>query len=205
MTHTAPTRDSRTWADLTPGTWLVDQRNSAAHFEVSHALVSKIRGVIPISGGTIEVGPDLATSSVNLGFEPAGVTTGLGDRDDLLRGPNFFDVVSYPVWSFESTSISRDDHDLVVTGELTIHGQSRSQGFNVQFTGVDESQSGVPVAGFTASGQFDRRDFGLDWTAGQAGSHIRTGHKVEVTVYVVASAAGSNWIDETVVDVVAAV
>jgi polyisoprenoid-binding protein YceI len=203
MTQTAPAPDTRTWTDLTPGTWVVDNRNSSAHFEVSHALISKIRGVIPVSGGVIEVGADLDGTSVNIAFDPSGVTTGLGDRDDLLRGPNFFDVVSYPVWSFESRSVTRVGDELLVSGELTLHGQSRTAGFDVQFTGVDQTQGDVPVAGFTASGEIDRRDFGLTWTAGQAGSHVRTGHKVELTIYVVASPAGPDWVDASVVEIIA--
>ncbi|MDR2566472.1 MAG: YceI family protein [Bifidobacteriaceae bacterium] len=204
MTRTASAPDTQTWTDLTPGTWVIDHRNSSAHFEVSHALVSKIRGVIPVASGVIEVGADLDGSSVNIAFDPSGVSTGLGDRDDMLRGPNFFDVVSYPVWSFESRSISRTGGDLLVEGELTLHGQSRTAGFDAQFTGVDESQGDLPVAGFTGSGQIDRRDFGLTWTAGQAGSHVRTGHKVELTIYLVASPAGPYWVDASVVEVIAA-
>jgi polyisoprenoid-binding protein YceI len=201
MTQTAPAPATTTWADLTPGAWLVDRLNSTAHFEVEHALISKIHGVLPISGGVIDVGSDLASSKVNLALDPAGVSTGLGDRDDLLRGPNFFDVVSYPVWGFEATEIARLDQDLVVEGDLTIHGQTRVTSFNVQFTGVDESQSGVPVAGFTASGKIDRRDFGLTWTAQQAGNHVHTGHKVNLTLYVVASPVGSEWVGSSMVEV----
>ncbi|MDR1189855.1 MAG: YceI family protein [Bifidobacteriaceae bacterium] len=203
QTATAPaiSPEATTWADLTPGTWLIDPRNSAAHFEVKHALISKIRGLVPISGGIIEVGADLGSTTVNVAIDPSGVSTGLGDRDDLLRGPNFFDVVSYPVWSFESTEIARLDTDLVVEGNLTLHGQTRTAAFTVEFTGVDESQSGAPVAGFTAVAQIDRRDFGLTWTPQQVGNHIHTGNKVNLTIYLVASPVGSEWVGGGLVEV----
>ncbi|MDR0627025.1 MAG: YceI family protein [Bifidobacteriaceae bacterium] len=201
MTQTLPPPTgtiSDSLADLRQGTWLIDPRHSSVHFEVAHAYIARIHGIIPVSGGAISVGEDLANSSVNLAFEPAGVYTGLGERDDRLRGPNFFDVDTFPVWSFRSTAISGKGHDLLVRGDLTVHGETAAVQFDAQFTGVDESRDGAPVAGFIAKAKIDRRDFGLTWTAEQAGSHVRTGHTVSVDIYLVASPVGPSWEDVVV-------
>ncbi|MDR1118013.1 MAG: YceI family protein [Bifidobacteriaceae bacterium] len=173
--------------DLTAGLWVVDPRHSNAHFEVGHPRLAKIRGVIPVTEGTIRVGPDLAATSVNVVFNPAGVATGWGDRDVLLRGPNFFDVVSYPVWSFRSTGIERSGHQFQVQGRLTAHGVERAAEAVAQLDGVELLDNVVPQAAFTADSQIDRFDFGLTWTDEQAGSRTRTAREVAVGVQLVAT------------------
>ncbi|MDR1440832.1 MAG: YceI family protein [Bifidobacteriaceae bacterium] len=205
MTQTAapPASAMIAWTDLTPGDWLIDRHNSAAHFAVSRAYVSRIHGLLPVSGGLITVGADLGSSKINLALDPAGISTGSGDRDDLLRGPNFFDVISFPVWSFESTVIVRSADDLLVEGLATIHGQTHAISFTAQFAGVDQSQTGVPVVGFTATTRIDRRAFGLTWTAKQAGNHIHTGEKVALMVDLLASPVGADWAGGGIVEVFA--
>jgi polyisoprenoid-binding protein YceI len=187
MTQLAPDAAAQAIPDLTAGIWRIDSDHSTIHFEVGHPRFAKIRGAVPVAEGQIRVGASLDECSVHLAADPAGVYTGVGQRDDLLRGPNFFDVDTYPVWSFESRSIAREAHGLTVMGELTLHGVTKSQAFGAVFDGVDTREDGLPLASFSANTTIDRRDFGLEWTAYQAPDHVRTAYKVKISAYIVAS------------------
>jgi polyisoprenoid-binding protein YceI len=181
---TNPTLDT---PDLTEGLWVVDKRHSAAHFEVGHPHFAKIRGVIPVTEGWIKVGAGLDSTAVNLVFDPSGVYTGLGERDQRLLGPNFFDVDSFPVWSFRSSALVRSGHQFLVSGNLTLHGVTAPVQFVVQFEGVELVDDSVPQAAFSADGRINRVDFGLTWTEAQAHSRIRTAEQVAVGIHVVAT------------------
>ena len=48
-------------------------------------------------------------------------------RDGHLKSPDFFEVETHPTLSFKSTAIrALDDTNLEVTGDLTIHGVTKS-------------------------------------------------------------------------------
>ena len=44
---------------LTSGTWTVDASHTEASFTVRHAGISKVRGTVAVSGGSLVVGDDL--------------------------------------------------------------------------------------------------------------------------------------------------
>jgi polyisoprenoid-binding protein YceI len=185
MTQLASNPQTQT-PDLTQGVWAVDPAHSNARFEVGHPHLAKVRGTIPVMEGWLRVGPALATTAVNLAFDPAGVHTGQGERDALLRGPNFFDVESFPVWSFHSKTIARTGHQLAIEGDLTMHGLTREAMAVAQFEGTELLDDAVPQASFTADSQIDRLDYGLDWTDQQAHSRRRTAREVSVGVHLLA-------------------
>ena len=66
---------------------------------------------------------DFTKSSLQFIIEVASIDTGISDRDDHLRTPDFFDVEQYPQIVFTSTDISMDSDSLyVISGDLQMHG-----------------------------------------------------------------------------------
>ena len=47
---------------LTTGTWAIDTTHTEASFTVRHAGISKVRGTVAVTGGTVTVGDDLAST-----------------------------------------------------------------------------------------------------------------------------------------------
>src|SRR5690606_3925206 len=110
---------------LTAGTWTIDASHSEASFVVRHAGIAKVRGTVEITEGTITVADDLTLSSVQVTLDPATVDTRDANRDGHLKSADFFEVETYPTWTFTSTAVRRDGDDYVVTGDLTIHGVTK--------------------------------------------------------------------------------
>src|SRR3954462_13851654 len=90
---------------LTTGTWAVDASHSEAAFTVRHAGISKVRGTVGITEGTVVVGEDLTTTSVSVTLDPATVTTGDANRDGHLKSGDFFDVEKFGQWTFVSAEV----------------------------------------------------------------------------------------------------
>ena len=165
---------------LTTGTWTIDPSHTEASFTVRHAGISKVRGTVAITSGTLTVGEDLESSSVVVTLDPSTVSTGDANRDGHLRGNDFFDVESFGEWSFTSTAIRPAGGTHVVVGDLTIHGVTREVELETEFNGTAVDPFGNTRAGFEASVTISRKDFGLTWNAALEAGGVLVADKVRI-------------------------
>jgi len=165
---------------LTAGTYTIDPSHSSATFIVRHAGISKVRGAVDITSGTITVGDDVESSSVTAELDAASVNTGSPDRDAHLKTADFWDVEKNPTWTFTSTGAALEDGDFVVTGDLTINGVTRSVKLVTEATGSAVDAFGNPRTAFEATTEFSRKDFGITWNAALEAGGVLVSDKVKV-------------------------
>ncbi|MEO3937972.1 YceI family protein [Dermatophilaceae bacterium Soc4.6] len=164
--------------DLTPGTWTVDPTHSELSFTARHLMVTKVRGKFTDFAGSVEVTEPVSASVVTATAKLASVDTGNADRDGHVRGEDFFDVEKNPEMTFVSTSVS--DSELV--GDLTIKGVTKSVTFDVDFNGVATDPWGNTKAGFEATTEINRKDWGLNWNAALEGGGVLVSEKVKIAL-----------------------
>jgi polyisoprenoid-binding protein YceI len=154
---------SRASAASTGVTWTADLVHSRAEFTVSHMVVSKVWGHIPIRSILFVAPPGSAIpnridASLAVNYED----TDNHDRDADLRSPAYFDVQKYPGMTFRSTRIvAAGKDDFSVTGDLTIKATTKSVTFPVHIEGRIPEGAGSRV-GYSASLTIDRREWGID-------------------------------------------
>ena len=143
--------------------WKIDAGHSTCEFTLRHILVTTLKGVFAKVSGQIHFEPNaIANSWVRAEIDVASVDTHSPGRDDMLRGPNQFDVASFPTATFASTSVEMiDDHHFLANGELTFRGVSRPVVFDTTFDGTAEQSNGIVRAAFTGRTTIKRTDFGL--------------------------------------------
>src|SRR5579871_6214744 len=116
-----------TMAAAQTSNWELDPAHSTAQFTVRHLGLSNVSGSFTkVSGSVVLNEQDLTQSQVHAVIDVASVDTRVEMRDKDLRSPNFFDVEKYPTIEFKSTKITNTAGKLQVTGDLTIHGTTRS-------------------------------------------------------------------------------
>ena len=150
---------------LTAGTWTIDAPHSDVAFTVRHAGIAKVRGRATRFAGQIVVGDRVEDSNVTVTIDAASVSTGDDARDAHLRTADFFEVDQYPEWTFTSRSVAPSVDGFVIAGDLTLHGVTRPVELATEFNGVADDPMSNRRAGFSASTQISRRDFGLTWNA----------------------------------------
>jgi len=69
-----------------------------------------------------------------------------------------------------------------VGGNLTIRGRSVPVTLDATFNGVGKDPWGQQRAGFSASAEIDRRDWGLEWNQALETGGVLVGHTVKVQV-----------------------
>lgn len=164
------------------GTWDIDPVHSDVSFTVRHMMVSKVRGRFAGFTGEITTGEDVTASSVRATIDATSIDTGNDQRDGHIRSADFFDVENHPTWTYVSTSVRTDGDDLVIDGDLTIKGVTRSVPLAVEVGGFGPDAYGGTRAGFTATATINRSDFGVDIAMPLDGGGVVVSEKVQITL-----------------------
>jgi len=147
------------------GTWAIDPVHSDVGFVVRHMVVAKVRGRFTKFEGQIVTGENAADSSVTATIELNSIDTGNTQRDDHIRSADFFEVETYPTMTYRSTGVRQDGDDLVLDGQLTLKGVTRDVPLRLELNGFGPDAYGGTRAGFTATADINRRDFGVNFNA----------------------------------------
>jgi polyisoprenoid-binding protein YceI len=177
-------------AGLTSGAYDLDPAHTTAAFSVRHAGIAKVRGTIGVTSGTITVGDDLESSSVTAELDAESVNTGDAGRDGHLKSADFWHAEENPAWTFTSTAIRPDGDAYIISGDLTINGVTKGVELETEFTGTAKDPFGNDRAGFEASLEISRKEFGLTWNASLETGGFLVGEKVKITLDVSAIAKG---------------
>lgn len=152
----------------TAADYKIDRHHSNVGFAVPIlGGLSKVRG--KFTDFTVELkfaADNLAASSIRAVIKPASADTGVAERDEHLRSPDFFEVAKFPEAVFESGRIEKAAAGYVAHGKLTLHGVTKEIDLPFALTGRFESQDEkgkVETLGFSATCTLDRRDFGMRW------------------------------------------
>ena len=162
--------------------WQIDPSHSQVAFSVKHLAISTVRGRFSLVSGAIELDDkNLANSTVEVVIQTASIDTRDEKRDGHLRSADFFDVDTYPTATFKSTSITANgDEEFKVTGNLTLHGVTKEETFDVTYNGQAKSPFGFTVAAFTGYATVNRKDYGLNWNVALEAGGVMVSDKVKL-------------------------
>ena len=147
------------------GTWTIDPVHSEVGFSVRHMMVSKVRGKFTSFQGEIVTGHNPLESTVFAAIDLDSIDTGNVDRDNHIRSADFFEVDTYKTMTFRSSGVRADCDGFVLDGELTLKGVTRSVPLKLELNGFGPDAYGGTRAGFTATGELNRRDFNVNFSA----------------------------------------
>jgi polyisoprenoid-binding protein YceI len=176
--------------------WTFEPGHTAAEFRARHMMVTYVRGAFKNVHGTLDFDPEHPRlSSVEAMIDASGIWTGEPQRDAHLRSADFLDVEHYPQITYRGEHVELiGDHDYIVTGELTIRGVTRSVSLRVIYLGQWqtpwwEEQAGEWIdkgprlrAGFVATTEVNRHDFGVRWNDTMDKGGVVVGDTVSITI-----------------------
>jgi polyisoprenoid-binding protein YceI len=167
------------------GTWTIDPVHSDIGFVIRHLMISNVRGHFTRFEGQIVTAADPLKSEVTATIDMTSVDTASATRDAHLRTAEFFDVEKYPTMSYRSTGIRPDGDGFLMEGELTLKGVTLPVPLKLEINGfgVDPFAPDLEAgarAGFTATGQLNRMDFGISYNGPIPGGGLAVGEKVQI-------------------------
>ncbi len=162
---------------MTKTTWAVDPTHSEISFKVKHMMISTVRGFFKDFDAKIESSnEDLSDANFSFSADIASVSTNNEDRDNHLKSNDFFNAEAYPKMTFESTSYDGD----TIKGNLTIRDVTKEVSLNADISGIAVDPYGQTKVGMEVSGEINRKDFGLTWSAVTEAGNVVVSDKVKL-------------------------
>jgi polyisoprenoid-binding protein YceI len=155
--------------------WALDPTHSEAQFKVKHLVISTVTGTFKKFDGSFESTNDkFENARIQFSIDVNSIDTNQEQRDIHLKSADFFDAEKFPEITFTSASFKLvKDDKYSLTGELTLKGISHPVQLDVDYGGTVVDPYGNTKAGFEVTGNINRKDFGLTWSAvTEAGSIV---------------------------------
>ena len=167
-------------------TWNIDASHSIAEFAVKHMMVSTVKGRFATLEGAVEIDDGAPTlSSVRASIDVASITTNDEARDTHLKSDDFFNAEKFPKLTFASTRVERiSSENYRVIGDLTIRDVTKEVVLDTEFEGQVRDPWGNQRAGFTATTQINRSDFGVNFNGLLETGGVIVSDKVKITLHI---------------------
>ncbi|MCM2680051.1 YceI family protein [Echinimonas agarilytica] len=112
-------------------------------------------------------------SKIKVNIDVTSLDSNHAERDKHLRGTDFLDTGKYPSATFVSTKFNdKGDGKATLTGDLTLHGVTRSIDIDVSKIGEGKDPWGGYRAGFTGTTTLKLTDFGIPDVLGPASGSV---------------------------------
>jgi polyisoprenoid-binding protein YceI len=145
-------------------------------------MVSKVKGRFGTFSGTIVTAENPLASTVTAEIDASSIDTNQAQRDAHIRSADFFEVEKHPTITFQSTSVEPKGDDFLVLGDLTIKGHTRQVPLKLELNGFGADPFGGLRAGFTATTEISRKEFGVDIDMPMDGGGVVVGDKITITL-----------------------
>ena len=162
------------------GTWSIDPVHTEVGFTARHMVVAKVRGRFRTFSGEIVTGADPLDSSVTAEIDLSSIDTGNEQRDAHIRSADFFEVETYPTMSYRSTGVRRHRDGYVLDGKLTLKGVTKDVPLTLELNGFGPDPYGGTRAGFSATGEINRRDFNVNFSAPMQNGGVVVADKINL-------------------------
>jgi len=161
---------------------VIDPSHSRVQFKVKHLMISNVLGSFKeFEGKATMVENDFSSAVVNFSINTASIDTEAADRDTHLKSVDFFDVENFPKIEFEGKGMTqKDEENYELKGNLTIKGISKPVTLSVEFGGLMTDPWGNKKAGFSVTGEINRKDWGMVWNAALETGGVLVSDKVKI-------------------------
>ena len=146
------------------GRWVIDPLHTSIVATAHHLGLSAVRGRLDLADGLITVAEPFTGSTVEVTIAAASIDTGVGQRDDHLRSPDFLDVGTHPLITYRGTGLTpTTSGGWILRGHLTLLGEAREVPLELEATGTGQDPWGGTRTAFRATAHLSRDDFHMSW------------------------------------------
>ena len=170
------------WA--APESYKIDDTHSFANWSIRH-IVGKTTGTFTGIKGTLTLDPaNPNTGNADVTINIYSLDSGHRERDTHLLTGDFLDANKYPNMRFVSSGFRSTGKDTgVMTGQLTLHGATRSVEIPYKILGFAPDPWGNQRAAFEGKFTLNRGDYGITKYLDASGGGL-LGNEIDITLLV---------------------
>jgi polyisoprenoid-binding protein YceI len=150
---------------LAADNYKIDSEHATVIFSVAHFGLGDAYGRFNDPTGTVVLDKqDPSKSSFTFEVKTDNIDTHNEKRDAHLKSPDFFNAKQFPVITFKSTAVkSAGENKYEVTGDLNLHGVTKSISFPIEKTGEGDTKVMGYRTGWKAQVRVKRSEFGMTY------------------------------------------
>ena len=163
--------------------WAIDPTHSEVGFKVKHMMFTNVSGKFTTYDATITTeGDDFTKSKINFAADIASIDTNNTDRDNHLKSADFFDADNNPKLTFVSSSLAKSGDDYELTGELSLHGITKTVKLEAEVSGELKDPWGNTKVALNLNGKINRKDWGLTWNSALETGGVLVSDEVKLNI-----------------------
>ena len=163
--------------------WAIDPTHSEVGFKVKHMMFTNVSGKFTTYDATITTeGDDFTKSKINFAADLASIDTNNTDRDNHLKSADFFDADNNPKLTFVSSSLAKSGDDYELTGELSLHGITKTVKLEAEVSGELKDPWGNTKVALNLNGKINRKDWGLTWNSALETGGVLVSDEVKLNI-----------------------
>jgi polyisoprenoid-binding protein YceI len=162
-------------------TYQIDPAHTRLGFSVRHLGINNVKGHFDDFAGTIVMDQG-AVKEASCTIQAKSINTGVKERDDHLRSPDFFDAATHPTLTFKTKGVEKKGDQLVLVADFTIRGTTKEVRLPVLLTGPAKDQMGKTRIGLEGKLSINRKDYGIKFNAALETGVAMVGEEVAIEV-----------------------
>jgi polyisoprenoid-binding protein YceI len=159
-----------------PDSFKIDPIHSDVVFTIKH-LASRPSGVFRAPEGTVVQDGGVPALDVSLPLDKLDMGNKKWETD--LKSASWFDEKQFPTITFKTTAVKKlgknpetGDFDFEATGDLTLHGVTKSITVTLNKLGEEKGMKGELHIGYQCMFKINRSDFGMTTMKGPIGDEV---------------------------------
>ena len=162
-------------------TYKVDPAHSTLMFSVRHLGINDVKGIFTNYTGTVVIdGKSIKEATGTI--QTASIDTGVAQRDDHLRSPDFFDAAKFPTISFKTKRVEQSGNQTTLVADFTMRGVAKEVRLPVTLTGPVKDQTGATRIGLEAKAKLNRQDYGIKFSQALESGVAMVGEQVDIHI-----------------------
>lgn len=155
------------------GVWNMDVSHTYVDFKIRHILATS-KGNINQVSGSIDFGTDYTAANMSISIDLNAMNTSNTDRDDHLKGADFFDIEKFPTITFVSNKIVLENGFYNAHGKLTVKDVTKDVVIPFEYLGNQESpfKKGLFISSLEGEFTINRSEFGVTGYDGVLGEEV---------------------------------
>ncbi len=163
--------------------WSIDPTHSEVGFKVKHMMFTNVSGKFKTYDATITTeDDDFTKSEISFSADINSIDTNNTDRDNHLKSADFFDAENHPKLTFTSSSLTKSGDEYQLTGELSLHGITKTVKLDAEVSGLLKDPWGNTKVALNISGKINRKDWGLNWNSALETGGVLVGEDVKLNI-----------------------
>ena len=162
--------------------WNADPMHTEITFKAKHLMITTVTGHFNKFDLEVEtLGNDFKTvEKIEFSADVDSIDTNNDKRNAHLKSADFFNAEEYPKMKFSGTKYELKGEEVILQGNLTIRGTTKTVSMRAEFGGVVKDPWGGERAGFTISGKISRKEFGLNYNAITAAGGVVVSDEIKI-------------------------